>query len=97
MAKYVGITVQGLDKILKTGDTKASTIERIAAYFSVSIDSLFTSDQQTGAGKSPSLSQIVSDNVYEYSTQIQHLKDLLAEKNKQLEEKERFIQLLLNK
>lgn len=92
---YAGITKATLDNIIKgTNIPNCTTIERIADFFGVSIDSFFNRDStilnigHTVNGNGNNVSGDIQ--LHEYQKEIEHLKELL-------QEKERLIQVLLNK
>lgn len=99
----VGISVQGLDNILKGTEPGVSKIERIADFFHLPIDYFFDRNnpgnitsighQITGDGN-----RVTGDiSLSEYQKEIEHLRQLLEEKEKAIADKERTIQILLNK
>ena len=87
---YAGITKSTLDNIIKgINDPKCTTIEKIADFFKMPIDFFFNLNighQVKGNGNNVSGDITLS----EYQKEIAHLKELLAEK-------ERTIQILMNK
>ena len=94
---YAGITKSTLDNIIKgINDPKCTTIEKIADFFKMPIDFFFNREidisnlnighQVKGNGNNVSGDTTLS----EYQKEIAHLKELLAEK-------ERTIQILMNK
>ena len=94
---YVGVTKSTLDNIIKgINDPKCATIEKIADFFKVPIDYFFDRDIDMnginiGHRQKDNGSNISGDiNLSECQKEIVHLKELLAEK-------ERTIQILMNK
>lgn len=97
---YVGITGPGLDQMIARGNLRAQNLEKIADFFNVPIDYFFDREisefsinighQVNGNGS------VVGDiSVSEYKKEIDHLNQLLKEKQSIIEEKERTIQILM--
>ncbi|WP_337788489.1 helix-turn-helix transcriptional regulator [Phocaeicola plebeius] len=91
----VGISVQTLENVLKGSDIGSKRLEKIALFFGVSIDYFFDNEKMPHS----SIGHSVNDNgnlvsgdirLNECQREIEHLKELLSEK-------ERTIQILLNK
>jgi len=91
----IGISVQGLDNILKGTEPGVNKIERIADFFQTSIDYFFDREDYSniniGHHVNGNGNKVVGDiTLSECKKEIQHLQELLAEK-------ERTIQILMNK
>ena len=90
-AKELGISVGTIKNICAGKDTKISTLETICNYFNMPIGALFTEVRDiyhsvtNGNGSAASV----------YGNAIEHLKQLLREKQNIIEEKERTIQILM--
>lgn len=97
---YVGITGAGLDNMIANGNMRANNLERIADFFKVSIDYFFDREIDEHSIK---IGHQVNGNgiavgditLSECQKEIDHLKQLLVEKNIIIEEKERTIQILM--
>lgn len=96
----IGISVQGLENILKGADLGSSKLERIADFFKLPIDSFFEREvtsfssnighQVSGTGNS------VSGNIAlsECQKELEHLRVLLKEKEERIQDKDEMIDLL---
>lgn len=91
----VDISEQTLANVLRGSDIGSKKLERIAIFFGVSMDYFFENEISTH----PNIGHSVNGNgnnvsgdirLNEYQREIEHLKELLMEK-------ERLIQVLLNK
>lgn len=95
---YAGITKSTLDNIIKgTSIPNCNTLEKIADFFEVSIDTFFVREIQTvkSIGNNVTINgnrNSVSSDILlnESKKEVEHLKELLAEK-------ERLIQVLMKK
>jgi transcriptional regulator with XRE-family HTH domain len=88
LAEECGTTRQTLNSILHGADTLVSRIEKLAHALDVPVGYFFDETSADGAKRAvPS----------ELEVEIKHLKDLLEQKDKLLEEKERLIQILMQK
>lgn len=110
LAANVGLTSQTIANILNGSDVKVSSIQKIAAYFGVPVGYFLDKEEKgnsaivTGNGNA-----IVNgdhnklevakcqDELEDARIELSHAKQLLKEKDKQLEEKERLINILLKK
>lgn len=103
LALQLGITPDGLQKIMKRNSTTTETVEKLAQIFGVQAGIFFegynTANQLiTGNGNTASVfGNIAAEEMSNKNKEIEHLKDLLAEKERVIEEKERLIQILINK
>ena len=101
---HIGISKKGLDDIINgVHAPKVTYVEALADFFKVSIDFFFDRDinssginighQVKGNGNK------VSGNITlsECQKELEHMKALLEEKDKIITEKERTIQILMNK
>lgn len=89
----VGISVQTLENVLKGSDIGSKRLEKIALFFGVSIDYFFDNEKMPHSSIGHSVNgNLVSGDIRlnECQREIEHLKELLSEK-------ERTIQILLNK
>lgn len=91
----VDISVQTLENVLKGSDIGSKKLEKIALFFGVSMDYFFDSEKMTHSSIGHSVNgngNLVSGDIRlnECQREIEHLKELLSEK-------ERTIQILLNK
>lgn len=91
----IGLSRQGFGELLR-GRTKPSfsTLEKLADYFDVPIDYFFGREHHSNAnhGIQVNGNNVSGDLVV---NELNHLKELLSEKDAQLAEKERTIQILL--
>ena len=74
LADFLGITVQGVGRIVKTNSTKASTLSKIAEYFKVTPTYFYEKELTYEAAQTKN--QI---NPIEVEFEIQHLKNEVAE------------------
>lgn len=90
----IGLSRQAFGEILR-GRSKPSfsTLEKMADYFNVPVDYFFGREYKGINNGTQITGNIVSGDLV--VNEINHLKDLLAEKDAQLAEKERTIQILL--
>lgn len=107
LASSIGLTGQTIANILNGADAKISSIQKIAAYFNIPAGYLVdnSSIKQTTTGNSNVV--VGRDNNGHISTcqdkledaliEIDHLKEVIEVKDKLLEEKERLINVLMNK
>ena len=87
----VGISVQTLENVLKGSDIGSKRLEKIALFFGVSIDYFFDNEKVSHSSIGHSVNLVSGDiRLNECQREIEHLKELLSEK-------ERTIQILLNK
>lgn len=94
LAIKLGCSQQSLVSIFKAKDVKSGTIEKIAEIMNVPVSFLYGED----------MANITSDEHISkmngspaMATRIEFLERLLEEKDKMIKEKERTIQILLNK
>jgi transcriptional regulator with XRE-family HTH domain len=86
VAVECGMTRQTLSAILRGTDTLVSRIEKLAKVLDVPVGYFFDETSADGAKRAvPS----------ELEVEVEHLKDLIEQKDKLLEEKERLIQILM--
>ena len=97
LAENVGITEQGLQKLIRDNSTKVETLEKIAHELEVPIGYFFddtllgTQITQTGDKNQVGNGNIIMEHQNDtMAKEIEHLKKIL-------EEKERTIQILMNK
>ena len=110
--EYLNTSASGLDTIINKGNPTASTLEKIADFFNVSVDTFFErnienipSNINIGHNITGLVNHVTGDiTLSECQKELEHLKTLLQEKDKmihekdkQLEEKERLIQILMTK
>lgn len=90
----IGLSRQAFGEILR-GRSKPSfaTLEKLADYFDVPMDYFFGREMKGTNSGTQITGNVVSGDIV--VNEINHLKDLLAEKDAQLAEKERTIQILL--
>lgn len=97
--ELVGITDQTLRQIQARNSTKTDILERIAHVLNVPIGTFF--GEQSGiviSGKNNQVHNGQGDQIMmtQEQREIEHLRELLLEKDKVIEEKERTIQILLS-
>lgn len=95
LANYIGLTIGGLENILKGSDVRASNLEKIADFFNLPIDHFFernitpeTSSETTihiGHKVGGSKNVLGDITMSECKKEIEHLQILLKEKDTQLE------------
>ena len=103
---FVGLSKSQVYKIIN-GEAmpQADNLERIADFFNVSMDIFFdrkidaeSASIQIGHTVTGLVNNITGDiSLSECQKELEHLRTLLQEKEKQLEEKERLIQILMTK
>lgn len=105
LASRVGISEDGLQKLITNGSTKTSTLEAIAKVLEVPVGIFFEGSQQS-ANNLIAKGNVCAASVYGNATagviadkdkEIEHLRTLLEEKERVITEKERTIQILINK
>ena len=101
-AKELGISVGTIKNICAGKDTKISTLETICNYFNMPIGALFTEVRDiyhsvtNGNGSAASVyGNAIVGELSNKDKEIEHLKQLLREKQNIIEEKERTIQILM--
>ncbi|WP_071145724.1 helix-turn-helix domain-containing protein [Bacteroides ihuae] len=109
IAEKCEISRPTLDNVLNGSDAKISTIESLASFFNVPVGHLFGTSNvnQTFNGES---NVVVGrdnngniaiakcqDELEDAKIELAHAKQLIKEKDKQLEEKERLISVLMKK
>lgn len=105
LATRVGISEDGLQKLITNGSTKTSTLETIARELEVPVGVFFEGCQPfvnhlitNGNGSATSIyGNATAGVIADKDKEIEHLKQLLEEKDKIITEKERTIQILINK
>lgn len=105
LATRVGISEDGLQKLMTNGSTKTSTLETIARVLEVPVGIFFEGYQQSanhsvanGNGSAASVyGNATAGVIADKDKEIEHLRTLLEEKEKVIAEKERLIQVLMNK
>ena len=99
--EYMGTSASGLDSIIKNCNPTAEKIEQIADFFQLPIDYFF---DRNNPGNITSIGhQITGDGnrvtgdigLSECQKEIEHLRQLLEEKEKAIADKERTIQILM--
>lgn len=105
LASRVGISEDGLQKLITNGSTKTSTLETIARELEVPVGIFFEGCLQSaihsvanGNGSAASIyGNATSGVIADKDKEIEHLKALLEEKERVITEKERTIQILMNR
>lgn len=104
LAARIGISEDGLQKLITNGSTKTSTLETIARELEVPVGIFFEGWQPAnhsvanGQGSAASIyGNATAGVIADRDKEIEHLKQLLDEKDKIITEKERLIQVLMNK
>lgn len=105
LAKQAGVTEGAIQKIMATGSTKTSTLEVIARILEVPagyfFDDYIAPTNQSIANGNGSAASIYGNAttgvIADKDKEIEHLKALLEEKERVINEKERTIQILINK
>lgn len=105
LASRVGISEDGLQKLITKGSTKTSTLETIARALEVPVGIFFEGYQQSanhsvanGNGSAASIyGNATAGVIADKDKEIEHLRALLEEKEKVIAEKERTIQILINR
>lgn len=102
--EYMGTSASGLDSIIKNCNPTAEKIEQIANFFKVSIDYFFDRtvdipDKKLTVSGNGNKVQNGDGNVMieTQAKEIEHLMQLLEEKEKAIADKERTIQILMGK
>lgn len=99
----IGISTTALDNALKGGDMRISNLLKIAEYFNLPVDYFIRENKDNTSGIGNNLNIQGNGNRLSHITQtecqkeVEHLKAILAEKEAVIVEKERTIQILLNK
>lgn len=88
VAEECGMTRQTLSAILRGSDAAVSRIEKLAQVLDVPVGYFF---DETSADGTKRVAQS------ELEIEVEHLKYIIEQKDKQLEEKERLIQVLMQK
>lgn len=102
LATELKITPDGLQKMMKRNSTTTETIEKIASILGVQAGIFFEGYNSAnqlinGNGNTASIfGNITAEDMANKDKEISHLKELLAEKERVIEEKERTIQILMN-
>lgn len=103
VAIKLGITPDGLQKIIKRNSTTTETLEKIANVLGVHVGVFFegcpaSSQLIKGNGNAASIyGDVTAGVIADKEKEIEHLKALLEEKERVIIEKERTIQILINK
>lgn len=106
IAKQLGMSHQSLNQMLSASDIKTGLVERIAKVLNVSISSLYGEDKEqnavaTGNGNVAGNNNVVGNVTIGDATVLQErvklLEQLLAERDRIIEEKERTIKILMQK
>ena len=102
--EYMRTSASGLDSIIKKCNPTAEKIEQIADFFELPIDYFFdrnikTTEQATTVNGNGNKVQNGNGNVMteNQAKEFEHLKQLLEEKEKSIQDKERTIQILMKK
>lgn len=103
LAEQIGISIAGLKKMI-AGSSLPSVekVEKIADFFNVPMDYFFNREAErisVNIGHKVSGTGNVTGGITlnECQKELEHLRDIIKEKNKILEEKERLIQILIKK
>lgn len=107
IAERMGITAQSLNSCFKGKDVRSNTIERIAEALGVNMSFFYPADDSKNAIASGDSAVAVNTNTGSISAstgdtvilqeRVKLLERLLDEKDKQLEDKERTIKILMGK
>lgn len=107
LSEYVGISYNQIFRIIDgKAMPQADNLEKIADYFDVSMDLFFDRHPSNSNKNSTNIGHTVTGlvnnitgdiSLSECQKELEHLRTLLQEKEKQLEEKERLIQILMTK
>lgn len=103
LATRIGISEDGLQKLMVKGSTKTSTLEAIARELEVSAGIFFDGYPSSvhsvvhGDGSAASVYGNATSGISDKDKEIAHLNALLEEKERVINEKERTIQILINK
>lgn len=107
LRKYINVSPPTLDDVIK-GKTSGSiaTVEKIADYFKLPIDYFFDREVEIVADEDSKIGHRISGNgnsvsgditLAECTRELEYLRDLIAEKDRIITEKERTIQILLDR
>lgn len=103
LAEELDMTPDGLQKMMKRNSTKTETLEKIAGILGVQTGIFFDGYNSAnqlinGDGNTASIfGNITAEDMANKDKEIIHLKALLSEKERIIEEKERLIQILMSK
>jgi len=109
IADKCNISRPTLDNVLNGSDAKISTIESLASFFNVpvgyffdlrGVNQTFKGDSNIVVGRDNNGNIAVAecqDKLEDALMEIKHLKDIIDGKDKLIEEKERLINVLMNK
>lgn len=103
LAEELDMTPDGLQKMMKRNSTKTETLEKIAGILGVQAGIFFDGYNSAnqlinGDGNTASIfGNITAEDMVNKDKEIIHLKALLSEKERIIEEKERLIQILMSK
>lgn len=103
LAEELNMTPDGLQKMMKRNSTKTETLEKIAGILGVQAGIFFDGYNSAnqlinGDGNTASIfGNITAEDIANKNKEINHLKVLLTEKERIIEEKERLIQILISK
>lgn len=103
LAEELDMTPDGLQKMMKRNSTKTETLEKIAGILGVQAGIFFDGYNSAnqlinGDGNTASIfGNITAEDMANKDKEIIHLKALLSEKERIIEEKERLIQILMSK
>lgn len=103
LAEELNMTPDGLQKMMKRNSTKTETLEKIAGILGVQAGIFFDGYNSAnqlinGDGNTASIfGNITAEDMVNKDKEIIHLKALLSEKERIIEEKERLIQILMSK
>jgi transcriptional regulator with XRE-family HTH domain len=96
----IGMSEDGLQKIIRNGSTNTKTIEVIAKELDVPVgiffdDTPLSTITQKGGKNTASIYGNIS--LSDCQKEVKHLRELLKEKERTIQDKERTIQILMNK
>lgn len=99
IAEMAGISRTTLDNAINGADIKISTLENLSNVLGICTSVLFNEDTTCGSAVNVSGTINGGQNVTNYSceNEVRTLRALLAEKERIIAEKERTIQILLNR
>lgn len=98
LCSKINITPQGFHQMIRDESMKISVLEKIADVLEIDICEFFGKESETIVSHIQNNTN--GDNhmtIGEWEKEAKHLRELLAEKEKALQEKERTIQILLSK
>jgi transcriptional regulator with XRE-family HTH domain len=98
LATKVGMQDISIHQLIKKGKTNTETLEKIAEILDVSVGIFFddvTGGNITQKGKRNTASIYGNISLSDCQKEVEHLQELLKEKEQLLEEKERTIQILM--